>query len=70
MHMRIIFGFLLILGISGFGEDSPAAPEPTINITPHTHTTTFGIQEWDPGRLCVTRIFRTFEAGSTEYTPS
>ncbi|HIG52712.1 MAG TPA: hypothetical protein EYG11_15460 [Candidatus Latescibacteria bacterium] len=25
---------------------------------------------WDPGRLCVTRIFRTFEAGSTEYTPS
>ena len=25
---------------------------------------------WDPGRLCVTRVFRTFEAGSTEYTPS
>jgi hypothetical protein len=24
---------------------------------------------WDPGRLCVTRIFRTFEAGATEYTP-
>ncbi len=52
MHVRLIFVPFLILGLLGCSEDSPTAPEPTLDTTPRTANISWKISGRD-GTNCV-----------------
>ena len=54
MNANIILVSLLTLSLWGCSDDSPTASKPTLDTTPHTHSTTFlPIQEWTGSRWSI-----------------